>query len=81
MKKATGFINEHKIEISAMIAVICAGICAITFTVHSCMKSLEEAGGFRTIIVESGKKVKLIANDINKAVEDHYEAERNDPYR
>lgn len=76
MNKVRGLITNHKIETGAVVALICAW-AFIFFAAHSCVKDIREAGGIRTIIVESGKEMKLLSEDINKA----YEKEKNNPYR
>lgn len=69
MKKIWTFITDNKLEVGTAIFFICA-IAFITFTAHSCTKSIKKAGGFRYVIVESGKEIKLLANDINEAYEE-----------
>jgi uncharacterized membrane-anchored protein len=76
MKKIMTFINEHKIETGAIVTVICALVFGF-FAIYSSIKNIEEAGGFRQVIVESGKEIKLLSEDINRA----YEKEKNNPYR
>jgi hypothetical protein len=74
MKKIWTVITDYKIETGATIILICV-IVFLMFTVHSCVKNIKEIGGLRHVIVESGKEIKLLTNDINKA----YEEERNNP--
>lgn len=76
MNKIRGLITNYKIETGAVIILICV-TAFLFFTIRSCIKDIEEAGGIRTIIVESGKEMKLLSEDINKA----YEKEKNNPYR
>lgn len=76
IEKIKEIVSEHKIETGTTIFLICV-IIFFTFAVHSCMKNIKEAGGFRTVVVESGKEIKLLANDIDKA----YEEEKDNAYR
>ena len=71
-------ISNHKLETGVLIGIICA-IIFLLFSVRSCTHEMNKVGGFRTIIVESGKEIKLIADDIDSAVEEHYKLKRNEP--
>lgn len=76
MNKIWSFITKHAYEIIGMLFCICA-ISFLMFTIYFWTKSIEEVGGVRAIIVESGKELKLLSEDINRA----YEKERNNPYK
>lgn len=74
MRKIVGFLSGHKLE-TFTIAFFLASILFISVTIHSCVQSINEAGGLRVVVVESGKEIKLLANDIDEA----YKKEKTNP--
>lgn len=76
MGKIWTVITNYKIETCALIILTCT-IVFVIFAANSCINNIKEVGGFRQVIVESGKEIKLLSEDINRA----YEKEKNNPYR
>ena len=68
-EKRIKFLKEHKIE--AFVATFVVTFLFVSYiflvtTIYNCVHTIDEAGGLRTIVVESGKEIKSIINDINK---------------
>lgn len=41
-------------------------VIALGFTIHSLFSKIEESGGMRNVIVETGKEVKGIINEVSE---------------
>ena len=49
-----------------LFGVVFVALCATLVKAHFIMNELEEAGGIRGAVVEAGKEVKSIINEINE---------------
>ena len=64
MTKLLYFINEHKFDL-VLIILFLLSISIICVFILNTIDVIQEAGGIRGIIVDVGKEIKAIGNDIN----------------
>lgn len=65
MKKIIDIINNYKLEVFT-ITFLFAAFIFIGVTINHCVHNIDEVGGLRTVVVESGKEIKSIIKDINE---------------